>query len=242
MGTPNYMAPERFLGRPADVRADLFSAGVVLYQLLTGVKPFVAFALPELMRKLLNELPRSVTALRPELWPEIDAVALKALARNPEDRFQTAEQFVEALNAAIDAQPNDNLPPLDLTTLSRPAVKDATSNAAEGLSLTMADRLSAGTVDALSRFLARWLGPIARIVVRQALQETTDIGTLVASLSRLIKTEAEAAQFRHAVEKLLREELEFVICAGPRNHSIAPPSPAGRFRRRHRELRWNGDR
>ena len=54
------MAPERFLGRPADVRADLFSAGVILYQLLTGAKPFVAFDLPELMQKLLNEAPPSV--------------------------------------------------------------------------------------------------------------------------------------------------------------------------------------
>ena len=57
VGTPNYMAPERFLGRPADVRADLFSAGVILFQLLTGSKPFIAVDLPELMRKLMNELP-----------------------------------------------------------------------------------------------------------------------------------------------------------------------------------------
>src|SRR5262245_9988234 len=57
IGTPNYMAPERFLGRPADVRADLFSAGVILYQLLTGSKPFIAVDMQELMRKLMNELP-----------------------------------------------------------------------------------------------------------------------------------------------------------------------------------------
>ena len=107
VGTPNYMAPERFLGRPADVRADLFSVGVILYQLLTGSKPFVASELPELMQKLLTEHPPSIVTLRPELWPEIDAVAQKALARNPEDRFQTAEGFVEALNRAIEARPHE---------------------------------------------------------------------------------------------------------------------------------------
>ena len=114
---PNYMAPERFIGRPADPRSDLFSAGVVLLQLLTGAKPFVASDLPELMRKLLNEVPPSIQTFRPELWTEIDEVAQRALARNPEDRFQTAEAFIDALNAAIEARPNDNLPPLDLTEL-----------------------------------------------------------------------------------------------------------------------------
>ena len=208
VGTPNYMAPERFLGRPADVRADLFSAGVILYQLLTGAKPFVAFDLPELMRKLLNEVPPSVMTLRPELWSEIDAVARKALTRNPEDRFQTAERFVEALNAAIEARPNDNLLPLDLTKLSRPAVKDTTpSPGPERLSLTMADQLSASAIDALSSSLARWLGPIARFIVKQALQKTTDIDMLVASLSRQIKSDVDIALFRQAAEKLLREDL-----------------------------------
>jgi serine/threonine-protein kinase len=203
VGTPNYMAPERFLRRPADVRADLFSAGVILYQLLTGAKPFVASDLPELMRKLLNELPPSVMTLRPELWSEIDVVAHKALARNPEDRFQTAERFVEALNAAIEARPNDNLRPLDLTKLSRTAA----GRGPEGLSLTMADRLSVGAIDALSRSLAHSLGPIARFVVKQALQESTDADMLVESLCRQIKTGAEIAPFRHAAEKLLREDL-----------------------------------
>src|SRR5689334_10777083 len=79
IGTPNYMAPERFLGRPADVRADLFSAGVVLFQLLTGTKPFVAVDLQELTRKVLNELPPSVLTFRPELWGELDTVLRRAL-------------------------------------------------------------------------------------------------------------------------------------------------------------------
>ena len=208
VGTPNYMAPERFLGRPADVRADLFSAGVILYQLLTGAKPFAALDLPELMRKLLNEVPPSVMSLRPTLWSEIDAVAQKALARNPEDRFQTAERFVEALSAAIEARPNDNLMPLDLTKLSRPASPEAVAGPApEGLSLTMADQLSVGTIDALSRALARWLGPIARLVVKQALQETTDVDMLLTSLTQQIKTDGEIALFRQGAEKLLREDL-----------------------------------
>jgi serine/threonine protein kinase len=206
LGTPSYMAPERFLRRRADARSDLFSAGVILHQLLTGVKPFVALDLPELMQKLLNENPPSIIALRPDLWPEIDAVAHKALARNPEDRYQTAERFAEALNAAIEARPHDNLVPLDLTQLSRSDAKRDFAGLA-GTELTMATRLSISAIDALSGTLARWLGPVAWRVVRQALQETSDVEALLASLSRRIKSEPEIALFRQNAEKLVREDL-----------------------------------
>ncbi len=209
VGTPNYMAPERFLGRPADARTDLFAAGVILFQLLTGAKPFVAIELPELMQKLLHEHPPSIMTLRPAMWAEMDAVVQKALARNPEDRFQTAEHFVDALNAAMEARTNDNLLPVDLTKLSRTAVPETPVSAAPtNLSRTMADQLSIGAIDGLSRTLARWLGPIARFVVKQALQETTDAEALLASLSQQIKTDAEIALFRQAAEKLLREDFE----------------------------------
>ncbi len=212
------MAPERFLGRPADARTDLFAAGVILFQLLTGAKPFVADDLPELMQKLLNELPPSIMTLRPTMWAEMDAVAQKALARNPEDRFQSAENFVDALNAAMEARTNDNLLPVDLTKLSRTAVTEAAASPAPAkLSVTMAEQLSVGAIDGLSRTLARWLGPIARFVVNQALQETSDADALLASLSRQIKTDAEIALFRRAAEKLLREDFHMAsACARAR--------------------------
>ena len=202
------MAPERLLGRAADVRADLFSVGVILYQLLTGSKPFVAFDLPELMRKLLNEMPPSVIILRPELWTEIDAVVQKALARNPDDRYQSAERFIEGLSAAIEARPHDNRVPVDLTELSRTSSRDANERAnAEGLNISLTTKLSSSATDALSRSLAHWLGPIARVIVRQALQETRDIDSLVAYLSRHIKADADIARFRQTAERLLREDL-----------------------------------
>ncbi|PPQ37219.1 serine/threonine protein kinase [Rhodoblastus acidophilus] len=208
LGTPNYMAPERFLGRPADVRTDLFSAGVILHQLLTGAKPFVASDLPELMQKLLNERLPSIMTLRPDLWSEMDVVAQKALARNPEDRFQSAELFLEALSLAIEARPSDNRPPLDLTKLSRSNAIDASAKAApEPLGATMAARLSPDAIDALSRTLARWLGPISRFVVKQAARETSDAEALIGFLSRNIKTDAEIALFWQAADKLLREDL-----------------------------------
>jgi serine/threonine-protein kinase len=97
MGTPGFIAPEMYLGEEFDQRIDLFAAGVVFYQLLTGMPPFVGT--PEkIMFKVCYEtpLPVSVVARQPALHP-FDAVTLKALARRPEDRFSSAAEFLEAL-------------------------------------------------------------------------------------------------------------------------------------------------
>jgi eukaryotic-like serine/threonine-protein kinase len=100
MGTPGFIAPEMYLGEEFDQRVDLFAAGVVFYQLLTGVAPFVGT--PEkIMFKVCYEtpLPASVVARQSSLRP-FDAVVLKALARRPEERFANAAEFLEALSLA----------------------------------------------------------------------------------------------------------------------------------------------
>ena len=104
VGTPNYMAPERFIGRPDDARGDLYSAGVVLFQLLTGQTPFTATDTHELMNKILNAEPASAQALRPGLSDAWVAVTKRSLARNPDDRYQTAREFLDELRAALNAE------------------------------------------------------------------------------------------------------------------------------------------
>lgn len=206
IGTPNYMAPERFIGRPADARSDLFSAGVVLYQLLTGSKPFIAGDLGELLRLLTETVAPSVRTFRPELWPELDDVVQRALARAPEDRFQTADAFIDALNKAIEARPAENVMPLDLTALShqqQPSRSEPSGTGPAKLNQTMADVLDSGTIDALSATLARWLGPIARLVVKEASRKATDTDTLLDILYKEIDAEADAKAFRAAAGRVL---------------------------------------
>ncbi|HSC86082.1 MAG TPA: protein kinase, partial [Polyangiaceae bacterium] len=96
-GKPSYVAPERLLGKLADQRADLFSLGVVLYVSLTGVDPFLGATADETVRKVLEGpiLPPSEVGLRPP--PSLDWVCMKALARNPEERFQSAEEMATQL-------------------------------------------------------------------------------------------------------------------------------------------------
>ena len=99
LGTPAYMSPEQIMGLPVDGRSDLFSAGVILYQFLTGERPFSGTSTTT-MRKVLEENPLPPSRFNVQAPPAMDAVVRKALAKRPEDRFQSAGEFAAALNAA----------------------------------------------------------------------------------------------------------------------------------------------
>ncbi len=98
MGTPAYMSPEQIMGLPVDGRSDLFSAGVILYQFLTGERPFSGSAATT-MQKVLKEDPLPPSSLNVQAPIEMDAIVRKALAKRPEDRFQTAAEFAAAIRA-----------------------------------------------------------------------------------------------------------------------------------------------
>ena len=102
MGTPSYMSPEQIMGLPVDGRSDLFSAGVILYQFLTGERPFAGSATTT-MQKVLKEDPLPPSTLNVQLPSEMDAVVRKALAKRADDRFQSAREFADALRAASPA-------------------------------------------------------------------------------------------------------------------------------------------
>jgi len=98
LGTPAYMSPEQILGLPVDGRSDLFSVGVILYQFLTGERPFTGNATIT-MRKVLEEDPLPPSRFNVQIPGAMDAVVRKALAKKPEERFQSAEEFATALDA-----------------------------------------------------------------------------------------------------------------------------------------------
>src|SRR4029077_16292913 len=88
MGTPSYMSPEQFLGAPVASRTDISSGGVILYQFLTGEKPFVG-STHTIMYKVLNEEPLAPSMLNVALEPAWDVVVKKAMAKQPADRYQS---------------------------------------------------------------------------------------------------------------------------------------------------------
>ena len=115
LGTPAYMAPEQISGAEnVDARTDLYAAGVVLFEAVTGRTPFQGETLYDLMKAHLEQAPPSPRALRPDLPAGIERVILTALAKNPAHRFQTAADMTHALHDAA-----RELPPEQWRVLSR---------------------------------------------------------------------------------------------------------------------------
>ena len=104
MGTPAYMSPEQFMGQPVDGRSDIFSCGVILYQFLTGEKPFTGNS-TTIMFKVLHEEPLAPSLLNVALPAAFDQVVKKAMAKNPDERFQTAQEFAQAIKESLTAAP-----------------------------------------------------------------------------------------------------------------------------------------
>jgi serine/threonine-protein kinase len=128
IGTPAYMSPEQIQGMPVDGRSDLFSAGVILYQFLTGERPFGGSSTTT-MRKVLEEDPLPPSRFNVQVPAAMDAVVRTALAKRPDDRFQSARDFNDALaKAAQQAGASGGTlaaaattPGLDATVLNVPA-------------------------------------------------------------------------------------------------------------------------
>ncbi|HLM22370.1 MAG TPA: Stk1 family PASTA domain-containing Ser/Thr kinase, partial [Propionibacteriaceae bacterium] len=93
IGTAQYLSPEQARGETVDARSDLYSAGCVLYELLVGRPPFIGDSPVSVAYQHVREIPQPPSQLDPELTPEIDAVVLKALAKDPADRYQSAKEM-----------------------------------------------------------------------------------------------------------------------------------------------------
>ena len=97
MGTPSYMSPEQIKGKLVDGRSDIFSLGVVLYELVTGEKPFPGQNITTVIYKIVNEEPVAPRQLDPSIHPGLNAIILKALAKEPTQRYQNCRDLIEDL-------------------------------------------------------------------------------------------------------------------------------------------------
>jgi serine/threonine-protein kinase len=141
MGTPEYMSPEQSRGEPLDARSDLYSMGVVLFQMLTGRVPFTSETPIGVVVKQVTDLPPHPAELRPDVDPRLAEICLRALEKRPDDRFQSAADMRAAIRGVID--PSQSHP---LTSARMMAVPAASSSQA---SLASYARTSSSGVHAL---------------------------------------------------------------------------------------------
>lgn len=172
IGTPSYMSPEQCRGLLADARSDIFSSGVVFYELLTGEKPFRG-NVESIAYKICHEEPPPPSTLSSLKLPAaVDALVGRALAKAPGERYPTARAFHDSLrdlsqlSVEVDNGLGTTMVSIGTLMLQKPAPvwDDETLRTAE-------------------HELARALGPMARIVVRRAASQTSDRAELCALLS-----------------------------------------------------------
>ena len=114
MGTPSYMSPEQVKGRAVDGRSDIFSLGVMLYEMLTGEKPYPGQNITTVIYKIVNEEPVPPKQVDPAIHAGISAVVMKALAKDPDARYQSCREMLEDLHnyralASVSGSPNSTM-------------------------------------------------------------------------------------------------------------------------------------
>jgi eukaryotic-like serine/threonine-protein kinase len=131
LGTASYLSPEQAQGGPVDARTDIYSLGAVLYELLTGRPPFIGDTSVAVAYKQVNETPALPSSVNPDVPARLDAVVMKALSKNPSNRYQTAEEFSADLGRVIAGQEVEATPLMaagmgDATqVISRPSTQTA---------------------------------------------------------------------------------------------------------------------
>ena len=165
IGTPTHMAPEQLMGHTADGRADLWASGVILYELLTGVSPFLAETPATVMQKVLQSQPPKPSSINTALPAGFDTVIARALAKKLDERFQNAREFQGAMLQALQGKP---------VTGTATAMKGTSSAAAAPVHKPVVS-IPPEALAEIERSLTRHVGPLASVLVKRTQGEATSV-------------------------------------------------------------------
>jgi serine/threonine-protein kinase len=215
LGTPAYMAPEQFAGAPVDARTDLFAAGVILFEMLTGIKPFRGKSITEILCLMEKRGPEDIGLLNPAVPAALKRVIGKALAFDPAARYASADEFATGIAEALVA-PTVRGPPIELANSETqahsvdPHIETRATNSS----------LDPALLEEIERDLATFIGPVAAIAVRRAALQTNDLLSLYDKLGRQLENPRDQAEF------LARGRQRAVAAVGlSRTSSLASPRP-----------------
>jgi serine/threonine-protein kinase len=192
LGSPHYISPEQARGERADARSDVYSTGAMLYEMVAGRPPFDA-ARPggayAIIAAHLHQAPPSPAEVNPHVPQELARIVLKALAKNPAERFQTAEQFLVALKAMQSDAVRSN----ETATV---AMQNAAPVSGDPAPATVdASVHSDADLDRASKELATYIGPIAHILVRRAAHDSHTLDDLYRTLAQEIGSAVNREHF-----------------------------------------------
>jgi serine/threonine-protein kinase len=195
LGTPAYMAPEQFAGAPVDKRTDLFAAGVILFEMLAGVKPFRGKSITEIISFMETRGPEDIRALNPAVPDSLKRVITKSVAFEPAQRYPEAAEFSKAISEAVPALSRDQQ--LSGTPFSERPIAEVTAIPATPASPTSAGdaSLAPELLREVERDLASFIGPMASIAVRRAVRQTSDLLELYELLGRQVNSPGDRAEF-----------------------------------------------
>lgn len=173
IGTPNYMSPEQVTGDPVTNRSDLFSLGVVLFELLTGTRPFAGSSLTEITYKIVNTPPPIPSQLRPGLPPAFNPILLKLLEKDPSKRYASGADVAKALEALGRVLVGTHSPGPSATPVARSvsvaeaAAGDSVAGPATATSATVQAPLAASRLPSLWRLpiASRWIAVLLAAVL-----------------------------------------------------------------------------
>lgn len=207
VGTPTHIAPEQLLGLSADRRVDLWAAGVILYEMLTGRAPFIADTPAAVMHKVLQLDPTPPSSLIPSIPPAFDAVVARALAKQPEDRFQTAGEFSKSLVAAFirGKSPTENGQVAEGSRERPRSGTDARRRTDESRApRTEADRLDLRpeTLAEIESTLVNAIGPLGKHLVRSSAARAKTLQEFCSLLADNVPEGWERVDFLRRIEKL----------------------------------------
>ena len=198
VGTPTHMSPEQLTGLPADGRADLWSAGVILYEMLTGVSPFLAETPATVMHKVLQAEPEAPSQLKAGLPPAFDAVMERALAKKADQRFQNAAEFAAAILTVMRFKPGTT------STAMRPSQERVRAPASTRIGGLPAVAIDPAALEEIERSLSRHVGPLAPVLVKRTQAEARNLEAFFRTLAENIPDREEQKAFLGKMSSVMK--------------------------------------
>jgi len=207
LGSLHYMSPEQVNGQKATPRSDLYSVGVMLYEMLTGKLPITGENTYQIMLNHMNHVPPPPVSIVTDTPPALSAAVMRALEKDPANRFASAEEFLRGVQPASSQRVMDTartMPMQMAPTMAAPAMPAPGASAtvaapAAGATQSSKPSSSSGLeslpLEEIRRKLAVYIGPVAKFVVKKLAAQHTDLDTIYREAAKQIPNEADRAAF-----------------------------------------------